>query len=328
MKKINNELRRTQNELTLPFFENFALFASFAVHDFFHYLERKGRKDSLIGLYAINHRGHREKWQSSAIPVTTYEKAAASRFRTRMTRIFTYPCASVSSVLSVFYFIPSAFICVHLRLIFVSLSDRIREIKFGLFPIQEKIEPANNNQAHSCLNLLENKPQINADERRFVNLNILQVSEVYQENSLTESMQGSAIPISTYETVTASRFRTQMTRIARIFTDIFDRFASLFNSPDNKPQRSQRTQSRIAKLCALGVLFDGLTLFTAWLTRINTYPRASASTVAPVDVAHTYGSRHTWRSTFYFIPSAFICVHLRLISVSLSDRAQKIKGEI
>jgi hypothetical protein len=25
-------------------------------------------------------------------------------------------------------------------------------------------------------------------------------------------------------------------------------------------------------------------------------PRASASTVAPVDVAHTYGSRHTWRS--------------------------------
>ncbi len=27
-------------------------------------------------------------------------------------------------------------------------------------------------QTHSCLNLLENKPQINADERRFVNLDI------------------------------------------------------------------------------------------------------------------------------------------------------------
>ena len=29
------------------------------------------------------------------------------------------------------------------------------------------------------------------------------------------------------------------------------------------------------------------------------YPRASVSTVAPVDVAHTYGSCHTWRSVFY-----------------------------
>jgi hypothetical protein len=28
------------------------------------------------------------------------------------------------------------------------------------------------------------------------------------------------------------------------------------------------------------------------------YPCVSASTVAPVDVAHTYGSRHTWRSVF------------------------------
>ena len=36
--------------------------------------------------------------------------------------------------------------------------------------------------------------------------------------------------------------------------------------------------------------------------RISTdthYPRASVSTVAPVDVAHTYGSCHTWRSVFY-----------------------------
>jgi hypothetical protein len=52
-------------------------------------------------------------------------------------------------------------------------------------------------------------------------------------------------------------------------------------------------------------------------------PRASASTVAPVDVAHTYGSRHKWRSVFHHVcsslkspasgtsVSAFICVHLR-----------------
>jgi len=182
MNKINNELRRTQYELTLP--EHFAFFASFAVHNFIH---RKGRKDSLIGLYAINHRGHREhreKWQRFAIPVTTYETAAASRFRTRMTRI------------------------------------------------------------------------------------------------------------------------------RRIFTDIFDSCASLFHSPDNKPQRSQ---SRIAKLCALRVLCGGLTLFTSWITRIFTNPCASVSSVLSVFYCHT---------------SAFICVHLRLISVSLSDRAQKIKFEL
>ena len=28
-------------------------------------------------------------------------------------------------------------------------------------------------------------------------------------------------------------------------------------------------------------------------------PRLSASTVAPVDVAHTYGSRHAWRFAFH-----------------------------
>jgi hypothetical protein len=74
--------------------------------------------------------------QSSAIPVTTYEKAAPLRLRTRMTRIariFTDPCVSASSAQSVFYRNPSAFICVHLRLIFVSLSDRIQNIQFELF---------------------------------------------------------------------------------------------------------------------------------------------------------------------------------------------------
>jgi len=40
-----------------------------------------------------------------------------------------------SSVQSVFYRIPSAFIRVHLRLISVSLSDRTRKIQFELFPI-------------------------------------------------------------------------------------------------------------------------------------------------------------------------------------------------
>jgi len=64
------------------------------------------------------------------------------------------------------------------------------------------------------------------------------------------------------------------------------------------------------------------------------YPRVSASTVAPVDVTHTYGSRHTWRyassaqSAFHRRSSAFIRVHLRLIFVSLCDRTRKIKFEL
>jgi hypothetical protein len=47
--------------------------------------------------------------------------------------IFTYLHASASSVASILYHNPSAFICVHLRLIFVSLSDRTRKIQFRLF---------------------------------------------------------------------------------------------------------------------------------------------------------------------------------------------------
>jgi len=105
------------------------------------------------------------------------------------------PCESASSALSVFYRRLSAFICVHLRLIFVSLSDRTRKIKFELFLIQEKIEPANYYQAHSCLNGLNKSPQS------------------------TQRTQSLAIPVNTYEKATASRFRTRMTRIARIFTD-------------------------------------------------------------------------------------------------------------
>jgi len=108
------------------------------------------------------------------------------------------------------------------------------------------------------------KPQINADERRFVNLNIQRFSEFYPANGLIKSPQSTqsfAIPANKHETAPPSRRGTRMTRI---FTD----------------------------------------------------QRASASTVAPVDVAHTYGSCHTWRSVFYRIPSVFICVHLRLIFVS------------
>jgi hypothetical protein len=68
-----------------------------------------------------------QRTQSSAIPVTMYEKAAASRLRTRMTRIariFTDPCASASSAQSVFHRL-SAFICVHLRLIFLIDTSRL-----------------------------------------------------------------------------------------------------------------------------------------------------------------------------------------------------------
>jgi len=54
---------------------------------------------------------------NSVIPATRNEKAPLSRPGTRMTRfglIFTGPHASTQSV---FHRIPSAFICVHLRLI-------------------------------------------------------------------------------------------------------------------------------------------------------------------------------------------------------------------
>ncbi|MBU4220633.1 MAG: hypothetical protein KKA10_03265 [Euryarchaeota archaeon] len=69
------------------------------------------------------------------------------------------------------------------------------------------------------------KPQINADERRFVNLNIQRFSEVYQINSLTKSpqstqrSQSATIPVTAYETAPPSRRGTRMTRISRIFTD-------------------------------------------------------------------------------------------------------------
>jgi len=41
-----------------------------------------------------------------------------------------------------------------------------KKLKHLLFLIQDNIESANNDQVHSCMHLLENKPQINADEHR------------------------------------------------------------------------------------------------------------------------------------------------------------------
>jgi hypothetical protein len=93
-----------------------------------------------------------------------HETAQPSRRGTWMTaivRIFTDPRASASSAQSVFYRRFYAFICGHLRLNCVSLSDRTRKIKFELFPIQEKIESANNDQIHSCLILSKNNQQNN-----------------------------------------------------------------------------------------------------------------------------------------------------------------------
>ncbi len=69
------------------------------------------------------------------------------------------------------------------------------------------------------------KPQINADERRFVNLNIQRFSKVYQGNSLikspqsTQRSQSATIPVTAYETAPPSRRGTRMTQIRRIFTD-------------------------------------------------------------------------------------------------------------
>ncbi len=128
------------------------------------------------------------------------------------------PRVSASSVQSVFHRIPSAFICVHLRLIFVSLSDRTQDIQNKLFP------------------------KIN-------------------ENGLTESpqstqrAQSSAIPVTTDDKAAASRIRTRMTRIARIFTDT--RAFAL-----EKPQRTLRTQRKRQRsvLSECSVVLDSLFL--------------------------------------------------------------------
>ena len=68
------------------------------------------------------------------------------------------------------------------------------------------------------------EPQINSDERRFVNLNIQHFSEVNQRNSILKSTQrAQSSAFTTYEKA-ASRLRT---RIGRIFTDTHNLCASV-----------------------------------------------------------------------------------------------------
>jgi len=117
-----------------------------------------------------------------------------------------------------------------------------------------------------------------ADERRFVDLNLQLLPTVYSKTKSPQSAQ-----------------RTQSSEASATF--------ALRSGKATKPRRRTR-MTRIQ--------------------RISTDPRASASTVAPVDVAHTYGSRHTWRSAqsaFHHVcsslknpasgVSAFIRVHPR-----------------
>jgi hypothetical protein len=69
------------------------------------------------------------------------------------------------------------------------------------------------------------KPQINADERRFVNFNIQHLYEVFPGNYLikspqsTQRAQSSAMPATRNEKAPPPR---RGTRIARIFTDTFN----------------------------------------------------------------------------------------------------------
>jgi len=95
---------------------------------------------------------------------------------------------------------------------------------------QKIIGSAHYYQPHSCLHLIENKPQINADEHRFVNLNIQHLSEVYERNSLIkspQSMQSTATFVPRYERALPQRLRTRMTQIRRIFTDTYNPCASV-----------------------------------------------------------------------------------------------------
>jgi hypothetical protein len=80
---------------------------------------------------------------STLFPANKHETAPPTRRGTRMTRIeriSTDPRASASSARSAFHRRSSAFVCVYLRLIFASLSNKIWKTKFKLFPIiNEKI---------------------------------------------------------------------------------------------------------------------------------------------------------------------------------------------
>jgi len=150
-----------------------------------------------------------------------HETSQPSRRGTRMTqiaRIFTDPRASASSTQSVFYRRLSAFICVHLRLISVSLSDRTRKIKFELFPIQEKIESANNDQIHSCLNLSKNKTQgFGIDERRFIVPAICSSLLLFDRNQQNNHFFA---PFAYFAVKSANRSKTTLELLPHIFDDI------------------------------------------------------------------------------------------------------------
>ncbi|KAB2941876.1 MAG: hypothetical protein MPEBLZ_02169 [Candidatus Methanoperedens nitroreducens] len=109
------------------------------------------------------------------------------------------------------------------------------------------------------------------------------------------------------------QFRTRMTRI---FMDNILSEKSINSTYPNEPQSTQRAQRFFKPISVSSV-------HSVVLTFRKFDPRLSASTVASVDVAHTYGSRHAWRSAFHHVcsslkspasgasVSALIGVHLR-----------------
>ena len=109
------------------------------------------------------------------------------------------------------------------------------------------------------------------------------------------------------------QFRTRMTRI---FMDNILSEKSINSTYPNEPQSTQRAQRFFKPISVSSV-------HSVVLTFRKFDPRLSASTVAPVGVAHMYGSRHKWRSVFHHVcsslkspasgarVSAFIRVYLR-----------------
>ena len=172
-------------------------------------------------------------------------------------------------------------------------------------------------KASNRLNLLENKQQS------------------------TQRAQSLAIPFNTYEKAAASRFRTRMTRIARIFTDtcssasfplsMFYRIYSLIDE-DKNPQISQIR----ADLSNVGSDIKGtMKPYTCsretgsrWFCPAIYSLRKSAQSVDDFSHDNPCLSASSEQSAFHRRLSAFICVYLRLIFVSLSDRTRKIQSKL
>lgn len=151
-------------------------------------------------------------------------------------------------------------------------------------------------KASNNLNLLENKLLLNAPQS-------------------TQRAQSLDIPVTMYEKAAASRFRIRMTRIARIFTDtcssasfpksVIYRIYSLIDE-DKNPQISQIR----ADLSNVGSDIKGIMKPYTCSREIGS--RWFCSVI--------YSLRKSSQSAFHRRLSAFICVHLRLIFVSLSDK--------